>query len=156
MNLTLTNDTSPNWLSRPTWITWITWPTWANCKLKFFQSSPSFNHCDTATNSTNTNTNTDINTNYKYIFQHSTSSNCSDTSTNSFLDWPDISSPQDIDPDSVKWQKWWWWCWWWWWWWWWGWGQWWRWNPDIDSDSVRSPLSSVTILSIEKITIAQN
>jgi len=34
-------------------------------------------------------------------YQHSTSSNCSDTSTNSFLDWPDISSPQDIDPDSV-------------------------------------------------------
>ena len=36
------------------------------------------------------------------IFQHSTSSNCSETSTNSFLDWPDVSSPQDIDPDSVR------------------------------------------------------
>jgi len=34
-------------------------------------------------------------------YQHSTSSNCSETSTNSFLDWPDVSSPQDIDPDSV-------------------------------------------------------
>jgi len=36
-----------------------------------------------------------------HYYQHSTSSNCSETSTNSFLDWQDISSPQDIDPDSV-------------------------------------------------------
>jgi len=37
-----------------------------------------------------------------HYYQHSTSSNCSETSTNSFLDWQDISSPQDISPDSVS------------------------------------------------------
>jgi len=34
-------------------------------------------------------------------YQHSTSSSCSDTSTNSFTDWPSVSSPQTFDQELM-------------------------------------------------------